>query len=663
VDYAYDPAGRLALVSDRSVSAWTNRQLSYDALGRLASDQLRQVVDTGVPPTVLIGTDYTHDLDDKVRTKKSTEPRSVAENSYEYDGVGRLKSWTDSTGARTDYRWDDSGNRVGVGATTYTYDERNRLTSGGGATYTYTARGTVKSVVENGQTKNSAFDAFDRLVTSGAVQYSYDGLDRVITRNGKAFQYAGLSNEAVSDGTRLISRSPSGKPISDKAVGSTAKGKMLFTDQRGDVVGRYLGAAVDGLKTFDPFGKVTGSSGDVSPLGYQGDWTDGDTGAVNMTARWYSPASAQFASRDDWTLNPVPSVAANRYTYGNADPVNGTDPSGHCFWDACVFEGWAIGTAVVGLAALTAGLFIVEDATTRDWNFDTTTDTVARPDVVRLPNPCNGRCKEERPDPWKPRVDGPKPPTGGCTVCRPPAPPKPPAPPPPPPWLTNALKALPKLVQGTITTLERISEVKKLLRDSQLIAQGIRILDELTIVTKKDNFKHEVNSPRVANAQDRDEDEKRCKNGEMGNTIWYGPLQPAAGGEMRATGAAACLTEYRGSMRGKMPYVPGFCQGKALANARAHLVGNCLGGADIRENLVPFDQDKGNNSMMYHDVEKKIGIALADETIYYTATPVYNGNSLVPDAVKIYARGDKGYFCKVTIPNVLQVPANWQGCP
>ncbi|MFC3898267.1 DNRLRE domain-containing protein [Lentzea rhizosphaerae] len=659
VDYGYDRAGRLSLISDRSVSGWANRQLSYDELGRLASDQLRQIIDSGLPPSILLGTDYTYDLDDKVRAKKSTTNTSVSTNSYEYDGVGRLTSWTDNAGTKTDYRWDDSGNRVGVGATTYTYDERNRLTSGGGATYTYTARGTVSSVVENGQTKNSAFDAFDRMVTSGAVQYSYDGLDRVITRNGKAFQYAGLSNEAVSDGTRLISRSPSGKPISDKAVGSTAKGKMLFADQRGDVVGRYLGAAVDGLKTFDPFGKLTGSSGDVSPLGYQGDWTDGDTGTVNMTARWYSPTSGQFASRDDWTLNPVPSVAANRYTYGNADPVNGADPSGHCFWDACIVEGWAIGTAVVGLAALTAGLFIVEDATTRDWDFDTTTDTVAVPDVARLPNPCSGRCKQERPEPWKPRGDQPKPPSG-CTSCPPPLPP---APPPPPPWLVNALKALPKLAEGAITTLERVNTIKKLLRGRDLIDNGQRIVDEVTFVTK-DGYQHEVNSPRPTNSDTASEDRNRCLTSSMPTTIWYAPLESVDTGQKRAQGAAACFKDgYRGKDRNPLEDPDGYSCDNTLANARGHLIANCLGGADILENLVPLNQNATNNSMMYHRVEARVAERLkAGESIYYQVIPVYSGQSVVPDTVQIFARGDMGFKCVVDIPNVTARPATFKGC-
>lgn len=328
VDYGYDSAGRLGVVADRTVSTWSSRKLTYDPLGRQLSDKVDQVVDSGVPARVLVGAEYGYDLDGKVTSKKVTDTASTVDNTYGYDGAGRLTSWTGPAG-RTDYRWDDSGNRVGAGAQTFEYDQRNRLTSGGGASYTYTPRGTRASVTQNGQTTASSFDAFDRMVSAGAVNYRYDSLDRVTDRNGVAFKYQGQTDDAVSDGSRLISRLPDGSAFSDRAAGSTAKGRMLFADQHGDIIGRYLGGAVDGLRTYDPFGTVTRSTGDASPLGFQGDWTDGATGSVNMGARWYSPGTGSFVSRDDWTLDPSPSSRGNRYAYTWNDPVNGVDPDGH----------------------------------------------------------------------------------------------------------------------------------------------------------------------------------------------------------------------------------------------------------------------------------------------------------------------------------------------
>jgi RHS repeat-associated protein len=331
-DYKYDAVGRLSLTQDRAVAGRIMRTIGYDKLGRLASDNLTQLTDVG--SRVLLGDNYGYDNDDKVTTKTSTRSVGVASaNSYDYDGAGRLKSWT--AGAQsTTYGWDDAGNRTSVNGSAYTYNERNQLLSGGGATYAYQKRGTVQSVTRGAVATTNGFDAFDRLVREGAATYQYDSDDRVLNRNGTALTYDGLSNETVTDGSRTVSRLPDGTALADKGA---AGAKSLFADRHGDVVGRYLGAVVDGQRTYDPFGTVTSSSGETSNLGYQGDWTTPDTGKVNMTARWYDPARGGFLSRDDWNLDPNPSAAANRYTYGNGDAVGNTDPSGHSIWNP--FEG------------------------------------------------------------------------------------------------------------------------------------------------------------------------------------------------------------------------------------------------------------------------------------------------------------------------------------
>ncbi|MEV0675501.1 RHS repeat-associated core domain-containing protein [Actinosynnema sp. NPDC050436] len=79
---------------------------------------------------------------------------------------------------------------------------------------------------------------------------------------------------------------------------------------------------------FDPFGKAVATTGTKHSVGFQGDWTDPDTDQVNMTARWYSPETGGFASRDDHPLPTSPSGMANRYTYGLGAPTNYSHPSG-----------------------------------------------------------------------------------------------------------------------------------------------------------------------------------------------------------------------------------------------------------------------------------------------------------------------------------------------
>ncbi|TMR89301.1 hypothetical protein EJK15_61440 [Nonomuraea basaltis] len=102
-----------------------------------------------------------------------------------------------------------------------------------------------------------------------------------------------------------------------------------MSDQHDDVVATYSGTALVDSVAYSPFGEPIARTGTQRSLGYQGEYTDPDTGKVNMHARWYVPGTGGFASRDDWTLSPDPSSRLNRYPYGQGDPLGEKDPSGH----------------------------------------------------------------------------------------------------------------------------------------------------------------------------------------------------------------------------------------------------------------------------------------------------------------------------------------------
>ncbi|GGT97338.1 hypothetical protein GCM10010272_47860 [Streptomyces lateritius] len=109
---------------------------------------------------------------------------------------------------------------------------------------------------------------------------------------------------------------------------------LALTDLHDDVVAQFTatGEALAGSTTYSPFGKVVQSAGMLGALGYQSGWTDPETAKVNMAARWYSPETGQFNSRDTMAQSPLPaSVNANRYAYANGNPMTGVDPTGHWF--------------------------------------------------------------------------------------------------------------------------------------------------------------------------------------------------------------------------------------------------------------------------------------------------------------------------------------------
>lgn len=69
------------------------------------------------------------------------------------------------------------------------------------------------------------------------------------------------------------------------------------------------------------------SSGTVTtPLGYDGQYTNSDTGLIYMRARVYDPATAQFLSVD-----PLKALTGEPYSYTGDNPVNYSDHSGLIF--------------------------------------------------------------------------------------------------------------------------------------------------------------------------------------------------------------------------------------------------------------------------------------------------------------------------------------------
>ncbi|WKX09807.1 LamG-like jellyroll fold domain-containing protein [Streptomyces sp. NL15-2K] len=350
--YGYDTAGRLKTVNDGATGSTmtysyntdnnvkqvdygagkSKREFSYDALERLTSDKL-----TSPSGAVLSSISYGWDDNDNLTSKTTTGVAGASSNTYAYDRANRLTSWNNGTTTEV-YGYDASGNRTRVGGDTYTYDARNRLTSDGHSTYAYTARGTLRSITDEGgvQTPVKA-DAFNRVISEGDRTYTYDGLDRVLNAKDElgveafAFKYSGAGNDVASDGSAVYSRNADGSLVGVKTGVSSVQ---VLTDIHDDVVGQFTdtGEVLSGSATYTPFGKAAASVGMLGNLGYQSGWTDPATAQVNMAARWYSPQTGQFSSRDTVSNDPLPaSVNANQYAYANQNPMTGVDPTGHWF--------------------------------------------------------------------------------------------------------------------------------------------------------------------------------------------------------------------------------------------------------------------------------------------------------------------------------------------
>ncbi|MEW2075539.1 RHS repeat-associated core domain-containing protein [Streptomyces sp. NPDC013433] len=361
--YEWDAVGRPVMeqyaIQPEGSTEWVEsarRSYGYDSLGRLTDD----IITTPDESTGIATTTYAYDLDDRLTWKGTAGTAGAGEHVYGYDQAGRLSYWTGGD-RTTHYEWDAAGNRVKAGSATATYDERNRLLDDGTSTYRHTPRGTLSTVETGTGSRTLTFDAFERKVTDGTSTYTYDSLDRVAGNGSTAFRSDGDSNNLLGDGTTDYSRTPGGSLLAS-TDGTTTQWSV--TDQHTDLVAGLSvdGTEVTGSTAYDPFGTKTATEGSMPAVGYQSGWTDPDSGDVNMAARWYQPGTGSFASRDTWLLDPVPSGQANRYVYGNADPVNATDPSGHFVPCAtpvaapvCVGAGAGASFGPAGVAAGAAG--------------------------------------------------------------------------------------------------------------------------------------------------------------------------------------------------------------------------------------------------------------------------------------------------------------------
>ena len=144
----------------------------------------------------------------------------------------------------------------------------------------------------------------------------------------------------------------------------------MVTDASGAVVSRseYL-----------PFGEES-TVGRGAPWGPQADplnqrFTgkehDSESGLDYFGARYYGSTLGRFTSPDEFrggivdpftgqdveTNRALPYAditdpqTLNKYAYVRNNPLRYTDPNGHCFWDACIAEGYATYVAVGAIAA------------------------------------------------------------------------------------------------------------------------------------------------------------------------------------------------------------------------------------------------------------------------------------------------------------------------
>ncbi len=254
----------------------------------------------------------------------------------------------------TDFQYDSIGNitqAVGTGtvAGTYTYHptKKHAVTAAGANTYSYDPAGNMTTRSTGTGTQTLVYDIQNRLqaITGAGADLNalYDAEGNRVKRvlDGDATYYLGDTYEQDIPAT-----GPQHVTVhfthSGMTVGSSIDGTLWVTaaDHLGSTNITRNTAGTTSQQRYTPHGTRRGGGGNTLPVDrtYTGQTDDPGTGLIDYNARHYDPALGRF-TQPDTILDGL-----NRYTYTRNNPLNATDPTGHCTtFDTttreCIFQG------------------------------------------------------------------------------------------------------------------------------------------------------------------------------------------------------------------------------------------------------------------------------------------------------------------------------------
>ena len=355
VEREYDGAGRLKSTTDWSKNV---TKFAYDADSDLTAtvfpsgtsdEDVYQYNDADAMSEVkmkkstetLASLAYTRNKDALVEAASSKGLPGEEKPAYTYDKNDRL-----TKGAGVPYEYDAANNPTTIGTEhTYTYNaadelQKSELKKVTAATYTYNEVGErTKTEPASGSATTYGYDQAGNLTsvtrpkgTEAAIEDTYgyngDGLRTSETISGTttylAWDLAEKLPVILNDGTNSYIYGPEGLPV-EQIKSSSGTVLYLHHDQQGST--RLLTGSTgktEATFTYDAYGNKTGSTGtSTTPMGYDGQYTNADTGLIYLRAREYDPATSQFMSVD-------PEVEATREVYGYVgnDPTMNGDPTG-----------------------------------------------------------------------------------------------------------------------------------------------------------------------------------------------------------------------------------------------------------------------------------------------------------------------------------------------
>ena len=256
----------------------------------------------------------------------------VSKRSYAYDANMNIVAKTDTDGTETKYSYNNieqlTSYTVGTGSPQQqTYDQNGKLlVDGDGRKYTYDTQGFLVSVETSGGKQEYAYYPNKTLASrtsgAGSTTMYYDNSQQVLTT------YEGATpTQFLTVGSKRFA-----------SYVDAQSTKYYGTNQRQDTVSITSGGKITSEASYESYGASDGTL-DLSAsesFGWNQEYSDVENDLVYLRSRYYDPKTMRFITRDAKQVS-------NRYAYGNGDPINNVDPTGH---DA---ESWAIFGVGAGL--------------------------------------------------------------------------------------------------------------------------------------------------------------------------------------------------------------------------------------------------------------------------------------------------------------------------
>jgi RHS repeat-associated protein len=279
---------------------------------------------------------YTRDDDGQVKktTTKGLPGSETTEATYDEDD--RLTNY-----GSAEYKYDPANNPTRTGGTTQTFNEGDELEKAGTTSYGFGEdEERTKQTPASGPATTYSWNQAEQLTTvqrpaEGETPkiedtYIYNGEDLRTseTINGTTNHLTWDTTELelpsiLSNGTDSIIYGPSNMPT-EQINNTTGTATYLHHDQAGST--RLLSGStgtVTGKCTYGAYGTPTCEGTATTPLGYDGQYTNTDTGLIYLRAREYDPSTAQFLSVD-----PLKAITGEPFSYAGDVPINAEDPSG-----------------------------------------------------------------------------------------------------------------------------------------------------------------------------------------------------------------------------------------------------------------------------------------------------------------------------------------------